>query len=168
MTRGRSCSTNFLWCPRHGVMGTSVHRSWEPSHTRWTCMTDWWAWSPLAVRVTSGDQGGEPSATLGMSCTIPGMVHEWPLPHSLSGISSRVPDTGPLTQPFHRLYQVRAVVPFLASVLPASLASLLEMAHDDECGKRPQSEGSSFSSQSPPPCQMVMAVSFDWVSMTTR
>jgi hypothetical protein len=42
-------------------------------------------------------------------------------------------------------------VPFRASTLPASLASLLEMAQGDDCDKHPRREGSSYGSRSPLP-----------------
>jgi hypothetical protein len=74
-----------------------------------------------------------------------------PSPHILDSISSKVLGAGSFTQPFRTLQQVKTAMPFLASALLASLAFLPEMAHGDDRGKRPQNEGSSCGSQSPPP-----------------
>jgi hypothetical protein len=108
-----------------------------------TCWADRWVWPPLVARVTSSTRISELFVTLGMSSTIPSMVHKRPSPHILSSISNRVPGVKSFTWPFHSLQQVGAATPFLASTLLASLAFLLGIAHGDDRDKCPRSEASS-------------------------
>jgi hypothetical protein len=66
------------------------------------------------------------------------------------------------------LQQIRVASPFLASYLEASPVSLLEMASDDDCDKRPWSEGPSHGSQSPPPRRVREVAGPDWALVENR
>jgi hypothetical protein len=104
-------------------MDTSIRLPSESRSVELICMVDQWAWPPLAVRAASSIHNSEPFMILGMLCTILGAVHEQPLPHVLSVISSWAPALSP--GPFS-LIQAGAVVPFFIFILPANLAFLPE------------------------------------------
>jgi hypothetical protein len=57
------------------------------------------------------------------------------------------------------LQRIRAASSFLASNLEDSSIFLLEMARDNDRGKRPWSQGLGYGSQSPPPHRMRVAAS---------
>jgi hypothetical protein len=105
---------------------------------------------------------------IGMPPMISGTVHEQLSPHVLGSISRRALGAMSFIGLFQSLPQVGAATPFLTSALPASLAILPEMAHGDDCSKRPKSEGSSHVTQSPPPRPMMMVAGSHWVPVTNR
>jgi hypothetical protein len=79
----------------------SVHLLLEYMHVGLTYVAGRWAWSPLAVIMTS--VAGEWFTTLSTLRTIPGMVYERPSLHLFGGINSRVPGVGSLTLVLHDL-----------------------------------------------------------------
>jgi hypothetical protein len=100
----RLWATHFLLVPScRGVVCASVRHLQESTQVGLTCVADWWAWSPLAAKVTSAAGGGEWFMTLSTPRTILGMVHKRSSLHLFGSINSRVPSVDSLTLVFHSL-----------------------------------------------------------------
>jgi hypothetical protein len=66
--------------PTSWIHGHVARLPWELNHIRLNFTIDRWAWPPVAAWVLLGIQGSEPPVTLGMTCTIVGLVYKLP-PH---------------------------------------------------------------------------------------